>query len=84
VLNSKDVGFYVGESVNIRKRVEELLANETWESLEPDSVSYIQEAEGLQVKYALKSALAQREQPLLNCRLLIDDSELPDSRRMAE
>jgi hypothetical protein len=84
VLNSRDVGFYVGESVNMRERVEELLSNETWRSLEPDSVSYVEETEGIQIRYALKSALAQREQPLLNCRLLMDDSELPESRRMVQ
>ena len=77
VLNSKDVGFYVGESVNIRRRVEEVLSNDRWRNLEPDTISFVEESEGIQVKFALKSALAQREQPLLNCRLLVDDSELP-------
>jgi hypothetical protein len=77
VLNSKDVGFYVGESVNIRRRVEEILSNDMWRNLEPDTISFVEESEGIQVKYALKSALAQREQPLLNCRLLVEDSELP-------
>lgn len=77
VLSSKDVGFFAGESTNIRRRVEEVLENKMWSNLEPDTVLFVEETEGINVKYALKSALAQREHPLLNCRLLVDDSELP-------
>ena len=79
VLCAADVGIYVGESDNIRVRVEQAMNNEKWRSLVPDAVKFVRNDESLATKYALKSALAQRESPLLNCRLLVDESELPKS-----
>ncbi|MBM83448.1 MAG: site-specific DNA-methyltransferase [Planctomycetaceae bacterium] len=76
VLFAGDVGFYAGESENIRERVEHAMGNEHWSGLEPDSIGFVENSEGLATKYALKSALAQREHPLLNCRLLMHESEL--------
>ncbi|REJ94683.1 MAG: site-specific DNA-methyltransferase [Planctomycetota bacterium] len=78
VLNAGDVGFYAGESQNMRNRVEQALDHERWQGLEPDSVAFVENDGSLAAKYALKSALARRgECPLLNCRLLVHDSELP-------
>lgn len=77
LLCSNDIGFYAGESENIRVRIEEILKNEKWQSLGPDSVKFIRNDAAHATKYALKSAIAQRERPSLNCRLLIDSSELP-------
>lgn len=78
VLCAGDVGFYAGESKNIRARVEQAMTNERWQSLEPDSIKFVKQDESLVTKYALKSALVQRECTLLNCRLLVDKSELPN------
>ena len=78
VLRAGDVGVYVGEISNMRSRVETLMQNENWRGLEPDSVAYVEEDSSLPVKYALKSALARRENPLLNCRLLVHANELPE------
>jgi len=78
VLCAGDVGFYAGESKNIRARVEQAMRNERWQSLEPNSVKFVRQDVSLKTKYALKSALVQREGTLLNCRLLIDKSELPN------
>ncbi|MDZ4848320.1 MAG: DNA methyltransferase [Pirellulaceae bacterium] len=77
ILNAGPVGFYVGESENMRARVEQALSNERWRSLEFDSVQFVKNDAPIATKYALKSALAQRELAHLNCRLLIDESELP-------
>ena len=76
VLCSGDVGFFAGESDNMRARVEQALANENWNRLEPDSIAYVKNSDTLAMKYGLKAALAKRESPLLNCRLLVHDSEL--------
>ena len=76
VLRSGNVGFYVGESLNMRRRVEHVLENQNWNGLEPDSVAFVENGDGAVSQYGLKSALAKRESPLLNCRLLVHDSEL--------
>jgi len=81
MLCTEDIGFYAGESENMRERIESTLSNEHWRGLEPDSVKFIPNEENLAVKYALKSALAIRECPVLNCRLLSHDSELPKKPR---
>ena len=76
ILRAGDIGFYVGETSNIRARVEESLSNPRWSDLQPDNVAYISNDGNLSTKYALKSALVTRESPLLNCRLLHHASEL--------
>ncbi len=77
ILCADDIGFYAGETENMRVRVEEALSNPNWSGLEPDSVAFVPNDGNLSTKYALKSALVMRESPLLNCRLLNHDSELP-------
>jgi DNA modification methylase len=77
ILCADKTGFYAGESSNMRVRIEQALSNEKWRGLEPDSIKFVKEDAAIATKYALKSALAQREHPLLNCRLLIADAELP-------
>lgn len=77
VLSAGDIGFYAGESDNMRSRIEQALENSNWRGLDPDSVAFVKTSESYANKYALKSALAMRESPLLNCRLLVHDSELP-------
>ena len=81
MLCSEESAFYIGESRNMRKRVEMALSNEKWNSLEPDSVKFVKLNSTLAEQYALKSALAVREYPLLNCRLLMHDSEFPKRPR---
>lgn len=76
VLCSGDIGFFAGESENMRRRVEQVLGNENWSRLDADSVAFVENDDTLPVKYGLKAALAKRESPLLNCRLLVHDSEL--------
>lgn len=77
MLCTDDIGFYAGDSKNMRERVEEAMSNPNWESLEPNSVAFIPYEGKLTSLYGLQSALVCRESPLLNCRLLSHESELP-------
>lgn len=77
VLRSGNIGLYAGESENIRAKVEQVCGNSNWRDLKPDSFVYVPNEGNLPLKYALKSALVRRENPLLNCRLLVENSELP-------
>ena len=77
VLCSDDYGIYAGESENIRVRVQQVLENPKWQGLELNSILYEPNDGSLATKYALKSALVRRESTLLNCQLLVHDSEFP-------
>ncbi len=76
LLCADGTGFFAGESDNMRAQLERLLSNEKWARLDPNSVRYVPHSDDLASKFALKSAVAMREQPQLNCRLLMQDSEL--------
>jgi site-specific DNA-methyltransferase (adenine-specific) len=78
VLCSKQASLFVGESMNMRSSVEQMMGNEKWQALEPDSVMFVEQDPVLADLYALKSALVQRELPVLNCRLWVDSLELPN------
>lgn len=77
ILCTDDIGFYASETRNMRQRVDELMSNPNWSGLEPQSVAFVPSEDNLPSLYGLKSALVYRESPLLNCRLLKHDSELP-------
>jgi len=83
VLCAGDVGFFAGETPNMRHRVEQTLSNPRWDDLNPDSVAFVPNDGNLSTKYGLKSALVTRESPLLNCRLLNHTSELPPVGKVA-
>ena len=77
---SDQVVLYVGETKNIRHRIEAVLANPSWQELEPTAVAFVPDSSN--DRHGLQSAVAQRMNPLLNCRLLQFDDELP-SRPLA-
>ena len=77
MLCTDDIGFYAGDSKNMRERVEEAMSNPNWESLDPNSAAFVPYEGKLSSLYGLQSALVCRESPLLNCRLLSHESELP-------
>ncbi len=77
VLCSDDYAIYAGESENIRARVQQIRENPKWQGLEPNSILYEPNDGSLATKYALKSALVRRESTLLNCQLLLHNSEFP-------
>lgn len=77
VLRHDNASLYAGESENIGKHLETILENPHWQELQADSVVIAEKGQGHALRNALKSALVQRENPLLNCRLWASDSELP-------
>ncbi len=76
LLSADDIGIFAEESSDMRSQVVRILNNSKWAALEPTSVKYIVCEDGLAERYALKSAVAIRERPFLNCRLLLQPSEL--------
>lgn len=76
VLGAGEVSLYAGESEHMRSRIEQVLANDAWCRFEADSVAYVENGQSLASQYGLKAALAKRANPLLNCRLLVHESEL--------
>jgi DNA modification methylase len=58
------------ETANIQLRIEQLLANENWRRLDLDQVQYVNQEGDVATRWAMKSAIAQQLQPMLNCRLL--------------
>ena len=79
LLCSEDNELYAGESDNLRARMEQIVNNPRWMDLQPTSVTVL--ASDSADNHALQSAWVQRENPLLNCRLLMDDTELPRKPR---
>ncbi len=78
VLRHHNAGIYAYETKNIRQHIIAVLDNPNWRGLEPDSVVYApDDDQDFESKYAVKSALVHRQNPLLNCRLWIHKSELP-------
>lgn len=77
VVSTGKMGIYAGASQNIRAHVEHVLDSANWQGLEPDSIRYIKGEDGIAAQSALTSALVRRENPLLNCRLWVYDTELP-------
>ncbi len=75
VLFAENDELYVGETENVSGRVEQILNNSNWLELEPTSVSVF--LDDSPSRHGLQSALVQRDNPLLNCRLLQYDTELP-------
>lgn len=75
MISTESDRLYVGETANVRDRIEQVLNNSSWLEMEPTSVIVVPDRSTH--RYALQSALVQRENPLLNCRLLQHETELP-------
>ncbi|MEE9311752.1 MAG: DNA methyltransferase [Planctomycetota bacterium] len=58
---------YIGETVNVRQRVELIMQHEPWDNLKPASIRFLPR-EG--VLHGLQSILVQRSSPLLNTNSL--------------
>ena len=76
LLCADQMELYAGETENIRQRIEFVLGCAAWMELEPTKVGFIPESS--KDRHGLQSAIAHRENPLLNCRLLQFEEELPD------
>jgi len=60
---------YVGETLNLRERIEHVLQNEFWSSLNSTSVTLML-GEPPRLQHGLQSLLIRRTKPLLNSQLL--------------
>lgn len=60
---------YVGETRNVRNRLEKVLKTETWMKFTPNSVR-VWEVDREQDQFGLRSYLVNKEKPLLNSQLL--------------
>ena len=81
VVNSDQLELYVGEAVNVRPRIEQLLELECWRDLAPSSVRF-HPLENRPSRQALQTVLIQRLSPLLNSNLLKADCSV-DSAQMS-
>ena len=70
-----DAVSYVGESQDVRRHCETILNNSNWAQIGSDSIGLIVEPDADQRKL-IQAALVQQEQAFLNCRLLMQESEL--------
>ncbi len=74
VLASADQRLYVGETLNLRGRIEQAMANECWTRLGLHSARCIPSGEQRLQQHGLQSALIQRTRALLNSQLLRPES----------
>ncbi|MDC0295574.1 DNA methyltransferase [bacterium] len=61
---------YVGETSNLRERIENVLGSEGWKKFNPNSVRIWQIREEVE-QFALRSYLVTKDKPLLNSDLLV-------------
>jgi len=66
---------YVGQSQNVRQHCETILENPNWAKLATDSIGLIVEPDA-ERRELIQAALVQQELAFLNCRLLVQESEL--------
>jgi site-specific DNA-methyltransferase (adenine-specific) len=74
ILASGDERLYVGETLNLRTRIERTLSSSQWARLNPQSVIVLEQVDRLR-QHGLQSALISRTRPLLNSQLLRPDEE---------
>ncbi len=67
ILSSDDQPLYVGESCNVRRRIENVMDSVPWAKLQPTSVRFLPAENEW---HGLQSSLISRSKPLLNTHLL--------------
>ncbi|MBN2218058.1 MAG: site-specific DNA-methyltransferase [Pirellulales bacterium] len=70
VLNYGNQHLYVGETLNLKHRIERMLIADFWGNFEPQSVIFVSTKGNPLPQYGLRSALIHRVQPLFNSELL--------------
>jgi hypothetical protein len=72
VVLHEDSTLYVGETRNIRERLEKLLNTESWMKFSPTAVR-VWQLESEKQQFGLRSYLVNRDKPLLNSEYLQQD-----------
>ena len=75
VLKVDGAAIYVGQSQDVRQQSETILSNPNWAKLGTDLIGLIAEPDADQ-RELIQAALVQQELAFLNCRLLMQESEL--------
>jgi site-specific DNA-methyltransferase (adenine-specific) len=75
LLSNQRETLYVGETLNVRGRMEQILHTESWMSFEPSSVKLIDTRDQQLQQYGLQSVLIGQMNPILNSVLLRPDHE---------
>jgi site-specific DNA-methyltransferase (adenine-specific) len=73
VLANGDQTLYVGETRNLRKRIERTLETECWMRFAPRTLTFLPREDKQREDHALQSVLIRREGPLLNWKYLVRD-----------
>mgnify|MGYP000586758980 CR=1 FL=1 len=77
VLFSDSIALYVGETMNLRRRIDRIAAADGWRKLNPKSALVIPTGGDARRQHGLQSALIHRIKPLLNSKLLRLETEEP-------
>ena len=72
LITAQDVGIYAGEAVHVRSQLQRILENPEWARFDPDAIWIAENEAELSENCALKSALIQQDQPLLNSHVWLD------------
>ena len=67
---------YVGETFNVKNRIDQILDTSGWMNFEPQSVKFVA-SDDQATQHGLQSILIQRTNPLLNSHLLLPEFETP-------
>ena len=73
---------YVGETVNVKNRIEQMLDTDCWMDLEPKSVKMVV-SEDQSTQHGLQSILIKRTNPLFNSHLLVPKVETKNCNRLS-
>ncbi|HUT95514.1 MAG TPA: DNA methyltransferase [Thermoguttaceae bacterium] len=73
VLANGNQPLYVGETRNLRRRIERTLETDGWTKFDPQSLRFVPREDKRGEQHALQSVLIHRETPLLNWQYLLPD-----------
>lgn len=76
VLSAGQNAIFVNESNDMRRQIETIQANPQWQKLQIDRVKFVAMEGTPTQRYKVKAMLAQHDRTLMNCSLLVDDSEI--------
>ncbi|MEM7475889.1 MAG: site-specific DNA-methyltransferase [Planctomycetota bacterium] len=73
LIRREDVAVYAGEAENLREHLTAILDNPSWQKFEADQLLVLKNENDFADNYALKSAIVQQSNPLLNSRVWLAD-----------